>query len=583
MEKFSAARIFGEEETSAETTDKKVQKKNSKKKTLLLIGITVLIFVLFFCFLLKQNSYVYLSHDDYGYATLSYVYWEDDMWGQSFTLEQMTHYLTEHYNRWGGRILSFAQEILLLQRGTDVMRAFNACAVALSFVLALCIAQRGKKSALLPLSALFAVSLFGFLGKSASIRGMYWYTASILYTVPIAYIFAGTLLLYVTVFGQTEKKFALSKILMIPMCTVLFFFGAFSMEQVGISAVMTVAVITVYSTFKHRNPLMLIYTVPPLLSSLYGYHILITAVGNESRKNMHTEFYAKSLPEQMLEGGKNIAETVFQSGNLAFVILIAAVTLLIVFFLIRKHRKNPFFILLGAIDTVGAVFSVVTAKKGTNDGLTDIFLWCWLFLMAITVSIWLFSSKSTGDFVIWSVFFGGLVSQGACLISPIYYDSCFIIFFMCFAVVSIRAFAEITGEFSQKTATVTCTAITVIAVAAGSIGAGKIFFGFKQNVRVQEYNESVLTYAGEMYDRYGYVFDKLPLMRLKDETYTGSTMPYDRDLIKDWMKIYYKLPVDLQYTDFEYEPYSEERLAELEEEFAETKKETDARFAVGEE
>lgn len=578
MEKVSV--IFGEEKTSVTPESKK--KKVNKKKSVLFIGIALLVFVLFFCFLLKQNSYVYLSHDDYGYATLSYVYWEDGMWGQSFNFEQLTHYLTEHYNRWGGRILSFAQEILLLQRGTDAMRAFNAFAVAISFVLALCIAQRGKKSSLLPLSAIFAVSLFGFLGESATIRGMYWYTASILYTVPVTYIFAGTLLLYLTVFGQYEKKFAVSKILMIPMCCVLFFFGAFSMEQVGISAVIIVAAITVYATFKHRNPLMLIYTLPPLLSSLYGYHILITAVGNDSRKSMHTDFYAKSLPEQMLYGGKNIAETIFQSANFAFVVLIAVVTLFAIFLLIKKYRQNIFLIILGILDVTGAVFSVITAKNGASDALTDILLWCWLFLMAITVSIWLLSSKTCGDFIIWSVFFGGLVSQAACLVSPIYYDSCFIIFFMCFVCVCIRMFAEITNGISLKTATVACTAITAVSLTVGGIGAGKIFFGFKQNVRVQEYNESVLTYAGEVYDRYGYVFDKLPLMRLKNEVYTGSTMPYDRDLIKDWMKIYYKLPVDLQYTDFEYEAYDEERLSELEKEFAEKKQYLDEKFALNE-
>ena len=52
-------------------------------------------------------------------------------------------------------------------------------------------------------------------------------------------------------------------------------------------------------------------------------------------------------------------------------------------------------------------------------------------------------------------------------------------------------------------------------------------------------------------------------MKLKDDTYAGSTQPYERDLIKDWMKIYYKLPRGLTYTDFAYEEYNEERLQEL--------------------
>ena len=67
-----------------------------------------------------------------------------------------------------------------------------------------------------------------------------------------------------------------------------------------------------------------------------------------------------------------------------------------------------------------------------------------------------------------------------------------------------------------------------------------------------------------MYDEEGITTKKLSLMRLKNEKYTGSTQPYGRDLIKDWMKIYYKLPTSLTYDDFVYNDYDEELLEELE-------------------
>lgn len=569
MEEFSAARIFGEE-PRVQIPVKQPLDKKKLIKMLISAAATVLVFALFFVFLIKQNSMVYLAHDDFGYATLSYVYKEEGIEGQNFNLEQLTHYLTGHYNRWGGRILSFAQEIILLQKGTDYMRTYNAISVAAIFILILCLAQRGKKSKFLPLSALFTVALFGILGREATMRGMYWYTASILYTVPVMYIFAGTLLLYVTAFGQAEKNFSLSKILMIPFCTVLFFFGAFSMEQVGIAAVMIAAAMCIYSCFKHRNPLMLIYTAPPLLASVLGYHILLMASGNNVRKKMYGEYYSQSFLGQMLTGGRNIAETLFRRGNIAFVVLIAVVTLLCAYALIKKRKKNVFYKILGGITALGAAFSVIIAATEKYSGKIDALLWVYLVFMALTVSLWLFSSKSVGDFVIWCVFFGGLVSQAACLIAPVYFDSCFIIFFMSFAVVTVRMFAEFFDIFNKKIAVGAVCAACAVCVTVGGIQSAKIYNGFKSNVRVQEYNEAMLRYAGELYSS-GQALDEIPLMRLKNEAYTSSTMPYDRELIKDWMKIYYSLPPNLTYEDFVYEPYDETRLSELEEQLQNSK------------
>ncbi len=545
-------------------TENKPHKKLSIVRLITYTVVTLLIFALFFTFLIKQNSYVYLSHDDYGYATLSYVYWEDGMWGQNFSLEQLTHYLTEHYNRWGGRILGFAQEIILLQQSTDAMRFYNAFAVFATFVLAIFIAQKGKKSMLFPVTALFACSLFGFLGENASIGGMYWYTASILYTIPVVYIFAGTLMLYTMLFGENDRKFAVSKILMIPFCTVLFIFGAFSMEQVGIAAVMIVASMTVYSTFKDRNPLKLIYAIPPLLGSIAGYHILLVAIGNASRKKMYADYYSLPFIKQMLTSGKNIADSLFNNGNLAFVILIAVVTSVCALYLIKKRKKNVFYKTLLGIDVVLGSFSVGAAYIGLKTPLSATIMWIYLVFMALTVSIWLFSSGKVGDFVIWSVFFGGLVSQAACLISPVYHESCFIIFFMAFAVVSIRLFNQLISEIKKEKLAVTLCLAMIPIFTVGAVNAGKIYFGFKSNVRVQEYNEAMIKFVAEQYEE-GIVTTKINLMKLKNERYTGSTMPYKRDLIKDWMKIYYKLPDNLQYTDFVYEEYDELRLTELEE------------------
>ncbi len=148
-----------EQEKVAASTEVKEEKKipetpQSKKKKLIFTSLMVvaatLVFILFGVFLLEQYKMVMPSHDDYGYATLSYVYWEDGMWGQNFSMDQLVHYLTQHYNRWGGRVLSFGQSILLLREGLDFAQGFHAITLGATFLLAFLFAQNGKKTKLLP-------------------------------------------------------------------------------------------------------------------------------------------------------------------------------------------------------------------------------------------------------------------------------------------------------------------------------------------------------------------------------------------------------------------------------------------------
>ena len=119
-------------------------------------------------------------------------------------------------------------------------------------------------------------------------------------------------------------------------------------------------------------------------------------------------------------------------------------------------------------------------------------------------------------------------------------------------------------NFDRKKAVASVLSVTCAFTVMGATGALQVYDGFKENDRVQQYNNRMLEVTGKLYDEYDIGCTSIPLMRLKDDTYAGSTQPYGRDLIKDWMKIYYKLPDNLQHGDFVYEDYNEVRLTELE-------------------
>lgn len=568
---FSAADIFEKEQESQPRAKRSLP---PKVKTLFKVLAVLLVFALFGVFLVKQYSYAYMSHDDYGYATLSYVYWEEGMWGQEFSMEQMAHYLTEHYNRWGGRVLCFAQEILLFRAGTDVMQNFHAAVLWGIFVLAFLFAFQAKKVRHAAFAAAFTCLLFGFLGKTMAISGLYWYSASIAYMVPVLYLFAGAWLLYILLLDKTEKLISVSKLLMLPFACVLFFFAGFSMEQIGIFAVVTAAALLIYASFYRRNPVVLLYGAPPLVSAIAGCHIMLLAVGNNSRKSMYAEYYGKSFTGQMLESAQTIVHTVFQPENLAFVVLIGAVSVLAAVFF-RQKRKNPASLVwVIAVSLLAAVSIGVALLEEKVPWMTG-FFWGYLVVVAVAVSLWLLGKKTKQDFFLWALFLGGLASQGACLISPIFPERCVLPFAFVLILIAARAFLELLSKMEAlplKRGVLAACAVMVPVLVVGCIGAGTIFFKFKENARVQQYNVERLTLEGEKYERQMQTSEPIPLMRLKDDFYAGSLQPYERDLIKDWMKIYFKLPQWLQYNDFAYEEYDEERLEELTEKLEQEQK-----------
>ena len=599
-ETFSAARIFGEEtepiggekmeETVLSCAERSAQEMPScaekpteqaqmsfftkaKKRVLSVLPVlaTVLVFALFAAFLLKQFSYAHPTHDDYGYATLSYVYWEPDMYGQNFSMDQFVHYLVQHYNRWSGRILSFGQIILLMKPGEQTAQVGLALLVFGIFVLSFVYAQRAKKARFLPMAALFTCALFGLLGKNMAISGLYWYCAAILYTVPVLYVLVAAGLMYLLLLDRSERTFSLSKLRILPFTCVVSFFAGWSMEQVGVFAVVTIAAIIIYACFTRRNPFLLLYGFPPLTCATVGCHYLINAIGNESRKSSYPDYYSLPLIGQMRASAQTIAQAVFCPENLFLVMLIVGTGVAATVFLLKKKRATWRVVLALLHGFLGAVTIGITLWDWHTEATAQI-LWLYLVVFAVAVSVWLFSDRAKQDFLIWAIFFGGLASQGASLVSPIFPSRCLMPFALAMVLVSTRAFSELgyadkaerKDAGKRRFAWLRCDAAVLIAVLAiGGVGAARIFIGFEENEPVNAYNERRLQLASYEYNEKGLRVHKLSLMRLKDDTYAGSTQPYGRELIKDWMKIYYMLPDTLQYDDFEYEPYDEERLKEL--------------------
>lgn len=134
--------------------------------------------------LLLQFSQTFLDFDDYGYAALSYRDLSYDVPGLDYSLGDILNFLRMHYLHWGGRILYFFIEILLLRQSLWLFRIVEATLILIWLVLVCTyVVRQNKRYRTLVLLILF--TLYGLMEVTLVRDGVYWYTAAVLYVFPV--------------------------------------------------------------------------------------------------------------------------------------------------------------------------------------------------------------------------------------------------------------------------------------------------------------------------------------------------------------------------------------------------------------
>ena len=199
----------------------------------------LLIFIIFLVIILIENHFVWLYHDDYGYASLSYLPGFTGCKGMSCSIKDMLSFLKYHYNNWGGRILYFFIEILLLKGGLELFHIVQSIITMFIFYLIYKIASRNKKNIYL---AMVTVLCYGLIEMGVLRSGIFWATAVVLYLFPML-----PFLLFVYIYKSNIK--IRKKIL----CLILIFISCFSQEQVGVLCISYVGLYFLYDIIKSKK------------------------------------------------------------------------------------------------------------------------------------------------------------------------------------------------------------------------------------------------------------------------------------------------------------------------------------------
>lgn len=520
--------------------------KNILKKSGILI-----IFVVFFLVIFIQHQFVYLHHDDYGYASLCYAYVVDDVDGHDLSLTQITEFLKGHYEIWGGRILYFFIEIVLISNGVWLFRLFQSLVITIIFYLIYKIVQKIIKNKMNKyVLAICTISLYGIFEINLLNHGIFWFSASVLYIIPMLPFLA-----FIYFYQDSKKKIyknKLKKILTYFFYGILIFLATFSQEQVSIAALGYIGVLTIYNTVKNKKidkKDIIMITI-----AILGFLILMLAPGNKARQGDITsiDFYSKPFIERTILGMQNLILRTFSSDtkifNIIFYFCIAYTSIEMI--KLKKGKRN--FHLISLVSIASIIFISIIKNEGYFEYIyylinlniyrlliTFIFL-IQLLLMFLSVVYYLYNFE---EFKLINIIFSAVLSIICMIVAPYFATRSAIIFIILCFIFILYVFTKIYNNSKDKKIVI-CIMIPIIVFAFGNISI--ITKGYYNNNLANRENTLILEEASKKIKK-GEIVDKIILKKLPNILYSAA-QPYmpGSEYILYYIREYYDIPQNIE-------------------------------------
>ena len=492
-----------------------------------------IIFFVFFVLVFIQHQFIWLHHDDYAYASLSYV--DIGNVGNQFSLGKLFEFLFVHYMKWGGRILCFFVECSLLRFGLPVYRFVQSFVLVFIFyfIYKLLLSKTKLKDYQL---ALFVVSMYGFLDIMLLRNSIFWASASTAYLFPLLPFF---MLVYVT--QKKSERYIIS-------ASILSFLAAFSQEQIAALTIVYIIFYIVIEWFlkRQKDKKQIVF----LLFSLLGFGILMLAPGNQMRLDTTSSFANLGLFQKLMTTIPAIISGVFATYNGMFLTLFFIAVFIISFINLIKYRSNLLIKFCSFSNVIIVCLSLLMegnnyftyfASMTSNSTILLFINFIYLAqLLGMVISICYCCYKER-EFLMLELFLGGLASLAVMLFAPYYPPRSSIPFIFVMFIPIIYVIGNVLAKRKDIFNILICTLCII-----SFINYATIVRGYFKNNEVNQYNDSVLISSAQKIQS-GEKLDKIVLKKLVDPTY-GGDMPYyeNCEYILEWMKNYYSIPQDVE-------------------------------------
>ena len=435
-----------------------------------------LIFIVFLLFQLVHHSFVWLYHDDYGYLSLHYGY-SGGTEGMSYNLFDIFKYLQWHYLNWGGRVLFFFFFIVINKLGGITLLKIIQSLIITGIFYETYLIVRGKNKDSIIL-ALSTILMWGTFSIWVLNDGVFWFTASVLYTWPIFFFLFGILLTENLICIKNSKIKVFLQI-------IVFFIAACSQEQIAI-LVITYCLIS-YLYKKKINFII-------LLSSILGGLIEIFAPGNfiRAQSSIVNKNYLMTL---LINIGK-VININFGFKQFYLVMIIALISIIGYKIMIDNGYKYKKISYLSLIINIIYIFILLLNKMLSIDiGLNKIiyiiipFWVCNNF--AFLISYLLYYKE---HFLI-SIFIGGCFSQIFLIISPSISYRTMLVFQYIIHIILLSILARYIAN-NKNITKIFCSVYMIISVVL-IYNTSVNLIGYIQNNEVNYRNNIILTDASK--------------------------------------------------------------------------------------
>lgn len=495
-----------------------------------------IIFFVFFLIVLIENQFMWLYHDDYGYASLSYAYKVQGVAGHTFSFSQLLDFLIGHYNNWGGRILYFAIECLLLEKSIVLYRFVQSIVITLIVYYIYKITKKHIKIDDYIL-AILSTCCYGFIEIMVVRTGIFWPTASVLYVFPLL-----PLLMFIYYYDCNKK----GNIYNIFVC-ILIFFATFSQEQIAVAALSYVIIYSLNDLI--RNKKINKKNILIVIISLIGFAILMLSPGSKVRMNhpSSADFYQLSMTGKIIKNYPELIINIFSHYSKIFVMLLlfSILYLSIKNYKNKKNVVNTVSLLSNCVITFltmlsnGTYFEIIYNLFSSNLLKLFVVIIFSIQLLLMIYSILIYYIK-INNFMYVSLVIMALLSQAAMIMAPYYPLRSVIVFEILLDIIIIDCICDFIKEKSYK------NVIVFSLMFISLLNLFTITSGYYRNDYVNKKNNEILINSS-IKIKSGEKINKIKLKKLPDLTYSGE-QPYigDNDYINQWIIEYYDLPENIK-------------------------------------
>lgn len=499
--------------------------------------IPFVVFLVFGLLVYVQHCNVYMYFDDFGYASLTYGTAVGDG-GLDYSLVDVFKFLKWHYLNWGGRIIPFFAEIVILREGVWFFRIIQTLIIVGIYVcMYLFLKTEDQKKNVA--SSIILVSLFASIGLLQMRNGCYWFTASVLYLWPILPFLAAVLL-------QKEEPCSKSRALL---NAVLLFLAGFSYEQYAIMVI-------VYSAFILAEKLLVDHRVSKgniigCAAGIVGGLCEIFAPGNFARTqiDIYEEFYSTSFLKRTLNNLPRLIDVNLGEGGEIYVLFICATIVGIIVALDSRGKASAKAKVVGVVVVGSLATTYVLGHAGLISNTIIIEGCIALMFIVCTVAYSLHYKK----YLLLGLLIAGLCSQGMMLISPTIPERCALPFTFIMHLLIASELIDVykADDRVQRPIKVgiCCTVVGLLVILSWG-NFFEILQGYMGNAVINETNHYKLLEKAERF-KAGEKTDYIILYKLENDWY-ASDMPYQQDFMEYWWKEFYDLPQDIQFLWVDY-------------------------------